>query len=205
MKLKTIITVFTFFYAFSIKAQTIKPLENEKNLTHVHMNESNIYFKDINNIMDKYFGTWIYEDSTYYFKVTFVKKEQVRMIGNKEWYFDELVCEYQLKINGVEIYNTYGANSNISNNLANHIVGHSIESSDKINLFYGEPPVQGCMRIRTGNLNLEFLANTSGTQPQLNWTVTSHNVESSPITCDDGSELDNSDFLIPSNMILIKE
>ena len=90
MKIKSLITIVTVLVIGTIYGQTIKPLEDEKLLTHI--NETNIYFKDVNNILDKYFGTWVYEDDTHYLKITFFKKTQKRMNGNKDWYFDELVC-----------------------------------------------------------------------------------------------------------------
>jgi hypothetical protein len=202
MNIKSLTIIVIFICAFSIQAQTIKPLEEQYDTA--PMSKNNVYYKDVNNILDKYFGTWVYQDATHYLKITFFKKEQKRMNGNKDWYFDELVCEYQYKKDGVEIYNTYGVNSNVNSYIANRILGDVIISDNKIELRYGEPPINSCSRTKSGNLKLEYLTNTSGSQPQIHWQRTNHLTETS-LKCNDGSSRDSSDFQIPTGIILTKE
>ena len=203
MKIKSIITILALFSILLCNAQTIKPLEEQFEV--MDTNQSNIYFKDVNNNFDKYFGTWVYQDATHYFKITFSKKEQVLAKVNKELYFDELVCEYQYKKNGIEIYNTYGNNSTLNNYSANLIFGNIIISENKIKLHYSEPAINGCSRTKTGNLELIFSINSSNDLPQLQWSRTNKAIGIS-FDCDDTSlEPDSSDFLIPVNMILTQE
>ncbi len=203
MYIKSLITIVASFFVFTIYGQTIKPLEDEKLLTHI--NETNIYFKDVNNTLDKYFGTWIYEDDMHYFKITFFKKEQKRISGNRDWYFDELVCEYLYKINGVEIYNTYGINSTVDNYDANLIYGAHLNSENEVRLSYSELPINGCIRAKSAKLLLEFITEPSGAQAELRWTRTNYRTETVSSECSDGNPIDTSDLLIPEDMILTKE
>jgi len=158
------------------------------------------YYKDTNNLLDKFTGTWLYDDGIHYFKISFSKKEHVKSNAGKN-YIDELVCEYLYKENNITIYNTYGINSNINDYLANHISGSNV-IGNKVKLRYNEPPITSCARYKSGQLTLNYIANTI---PELIWAREYDKVFGVNNICDDGSIKDMSDFLIPENMTLIKQ
>lgn len=195
-----IILALCFGFSNTTNAQeTIKPLkgglptDNDANV---------IYYKDTTNSLDKYFGTWLYDDGTYYFKVTFLKKERVQM-GYTNTFHDELVCKYLLKINNTTVYDTYEAN-NIDEDMANYILGSSIKTENKISLFYTEPPLNdGCQRNASGKLELEYMEFV--VTPQLQWTRVNNGIYGGSIGCADGTQMDTSAFKIPASMTLIKQ
>lgn len=163
-----------------------------------------IYYKDVNQYFNDFIGEWLYDDGTTYFKVTFIKKE--RVAGPPNYFKDELACEYLLKINGVTIYDTYGSNSNIDGSMANMIVGSGVIHfiPNKIDLFYSEPPLNGeCSRYASGRLLLEYVPNLGNTE--LIWTRTNNLLYGDSTECSDGTQMDTSEFLIPANMVLIKQ
>ncbi len=70
----------------------------------------NAYYKDINNFMDPYIGTWVYTEicpltgnEIVYFKIV-LEKELMTNYG--EYYVDTVIGEYQYKENGVELRST---------------------------------------------------------------------------------------------------
>ena len=163
------------------------------------LNQTPLYFKDTENKMDKFLGTWEFNDGTNYLKITFIKKERVE--SSPTSFFDELVCEYQFKINDVEKYNTYGANSTIDERGSNGILGSSFLSDNKIELVYFEPPLNGCERYKNGMLTLEYINNTPN---QLIWTRVNSQVFGWKTTCGYGGTKDMSDQIIPKNLTLTK-
>lgn len=205
MKIKILITILLFTGVFNlINAQeTIKTLGVDNPET---TDTGDIYFKDVNNYFTNFLGEWLYDDGSTYFKVTFIKKERVRM-GYTNTYHDDLACEYLLKVNGTTIYDTYGANSNINtSSIANHITGSGIYAfrPNKIDLFYSEPPLNGgCQRYASGNLLLEYVPNINN--PELIWTRTNNQLYGDTTECSDGTQMDTSEFLIPANMTLVKQ
>jgi hypothetical protein len=60
------------------------------------------YFKDLNNELDKYVGTWKYTNGTTILTIQLVKREQ---IFSGTWYEDELHGEYRYVENGLEVVN----------------------------------------------------------------------------------------------------
>ena len=191
-----IASLFFFTNSFAQQTETIFPIRgffNEKNYTPPY------YYKDINNKMDKFLGTWEFNDGTNYLKITFIKKERVE--SSPTYFYDKLVCEYQFKINDVEKYNTYGANSTIDERGANGILGSSFLSDNKIELVYFEPPLNGCERYKNGMLTLEYINNTPN---QLIWTRVNSKVFGWKTTCGYGGTKDMSDQIIPENLTLTK-
>ncbi len=70
----------------------------------------NAYYKDINNFIDPFVGTWVYTETcpitgneTVYFKIVLEKE---LMTYNGEYYLDMVIGEYQYKENEVELRNT---------------------------------------------------------------------------------------------------
>lgn len=75
------------------------------------------YFKDLNNELNKFVGTWIFSDGTNQFTLELKK---VEMVFDGTDYIDKLVGEYKFVSNGVELVNTL---QNINNpNTAKHNV-----------------------------------------------------------------------------------
>ncbi|WP_299886345.1 DUF6705 family protein [uncultured Lacinutrix sp.] len=179
--------------------ETIIPLK-DGDLSNIPLT-GDIYHKDTTNIFDKFMETWVFNDGTNYFKVTFSKKERVRF-SNTRAYADELVCEYLFKVNGTTIYDTYGVNSNINSIGDNHISGSSIINENKVELSYSEPPVNSCHKYASGELTLNYI---SGATPTLQWTRVNNELYGDNSTCPDGSSMDLTDFVIPANMILVKQ
>lgn len=63
----------------------------------------NAYYKDVNNYLNAFEGTWIYTNGADSFKIVLVKKE---MGYTGSFYKDHLIGEYQYIENGVEKINT---------------------------------------------------------------------------------------------------
>ncbi|WP_323789279.1 DUF6705 family protein [Psychroserpens sp.] len=63
---------------------------------------NNAYYKDVDNDLDEYVGTWVYENGDTSFTISFAKKTQS---FNGKWYEDLLVGDYQYIANGVEVLN----------------------------------------------------------------------------------------------------
>ena len=207
MKIKILITFLLFTGIFNITnaQETIKTLGVDGLLSPEDVGD--IYYKDTNNYFTNFLGEWLYDDGTTYFKVTFIKMEHVRM-GPTNIYRDKLGCEYLLKVNGITIYDTYGANSNIStSSIGNYIVGTGVYefAPNKIEMFYSEPPLNGgCQRYASGNLLLEYTP-ILGSADELLWTRTNNQLYGDTTECNDGTQMDTSEFLIPATMVLVKQ
>ncbi|WP_046759136.1 DUF6705 family protein [Kordia jejudonensis] len=65
--------------------------------------QENAYYKDINNVLDAFEGTWLYTNGNTSFKIVLVKKT---MYFNGKYYEDIMIGEYQYIRNGVELINT---------------------------------------------------------------------------------------------------
>ncbi len=85
--------------AFSCKAQIV-PLNSS-----ILDNPEGTYFKDIENDLNKFEGTWKWEDGNDSFEMVLEKKEEVHD-ETDNIYEDMVVGEYKYIENGVEIINT---------------------------------------------------------------------------------------------------
>ena len=63
----------------------------------------NTYYKDVNNFMNPFVGTWLYTNGNSSLKIVLVKEE---MQYTGKYYTDYITGEYQYIENGVEIANT---------------------------------------------------------------------------------------------------
>lgn len=63
----------------------------------------NAYYKDTNNLLNPFVGTWVLDDGTNYLKIVFEKKT---MVYTGSYYEDLLIGEFQYKENDIEIINT---------------------------------------------------------------------------------------------------
>ena len=99
-----IINSFIVLFTLTSLAQTIEPLETKWSTNFL---ASNTYFKDVNDELDKFIGTWKYEDAVTntIFEITFYKEENID--GLRNCTFDKLNANFKLSINGAEQYNTY--------------------------------------------------------------------------------------------------
>ncbi|TQD40706.1 DUF6705 family protein [Haloflavibacter putidus] len=116
---------FTFL---SCKAQTgIMPLN-----TSSIGKPKNIYYKDLNNELDKYEGTWKYQNGSTSFIITLEKIEK-HYSPDFEIYYDLMTGEYQYIENGIEIINTLPQlTQNTSNVHKGNIGGSAIIDKDQI-------------------------------------------------------------------------
>lgn len=108
------ILIFTFSF-FNCKAQSpILPLKKWSD------EQENAYYKDLNNELNSFEGTWLYTDGNTSLKIVLEKR---LMQFNGDYYTDLIVGEYQYIKNGVEKINTLdqinqdlGENHNIEGN-----------------------------------------------------------------------------------------
>lgn len=85
--------------SMSCKAQSpIVPIDNKYKDTPLGG-----YFKDLNNELDKFTGTWLFTNGNTSFKIKIDKKT---MFFEGEYYEDILVGEYQYVEDGIELINT---------------------------------------------------------------------------------------------------
>lgn len=147
------------------KAQEI-PFENKVNLN--GYDRVGKYFKDINGHLNKFLGTWKWQDNptnpTKALEITFSKIEYYNTGG---YFEDILFSTYKYSENGVEIYNT-------ENILDDKFIfgGRFIFPSNlnKLRLFYSEPnPATENYKY---SFDIEYLPITaSSLTEQLKWDV----------------------------------
>lgn len=95
----------------------------------------NAYYKDTNNLLNQFEGTWLYTNGNSSLKITIVKKI---MLFTGKYYEDYLIGDYQYIENGIEKVNTL---ANINNNVDHLIDGNSVYPGD-----FNNPLCDGCLR-----------------------------------------------------------
>ncbi|WP_306350945.1 DUF6705 family protein [Flavobacterium sp. '19STA2R22 D10 B1'] len=195
--MKTIVTLLLALYihtvSFAQRPQwTTVSLENKSYTT-----EHYIYFKDINHSLDKFIGTWIYNQGNDSFKITFIKKLNQPSPINHFQKLDLLISHYEYKQNGTIIFETYTTNFS----LVDYVL---LKDSDNMVMLYGEPSFTHPSKKRIGDLLVTYSLNSSN-QPILTWVRTDYPVRELPIPYRGYTTSDISDFIAPANMILIKE
>jgi hypothetical protein len=120
-KMKFKIIVIFFMFSFGCKAQS--------GITDITLRPPtplpNIYYKDLNNNLDPYVGTWIYTNGTTSLKIVFQKA--IKASAGGIYFQDLLIGEYQYIENGVDKTNTLTSlNTNYANKMSHHIDGNSI-------------------------------------------------------------------------------
>lgn len=161
--MKKIFYIILMALTSQINAQEIIPYEQLKNIDPYQRGGK--YFKDVNGVLDKFVGSWKYEDNpsnpSKILEVTFYKIENKSFSG---YFEDYIYAHYKYYENGVEIYNT--------ENLGNYFIyGGQFRDSqnvNKYNLIYDEP-TEASKALRY-NFNIEYLPNSGGT-PQLQWDL----------------------------------
>lgn len=124
---------------FNCKAQTITNLHNPENY-----GTTGYYYKDLNNDLNNFNGTWKYENGNTSLIVTLQKKENKNIqYGNTNYYTDAIIGEYVYIENGIEKINTL---ENLNNNYADpykyNLIGDVISK-------FGD---RSCSNCETGNI-----------------------------------------------------
>ncbi len=200
-KLIFIITI-TLSYGLINAQETIKPIEN-----HLHdryIDNPNTYYKDTNNKLESLVGTWEFNNGTDYFKITFFK---IKKMENEKYnvFGDVLQTKFMYKKNNIVIYDNYGEtiyNLNDNVNQKPSEIKSAFVKNSNISFLYTEPSTNDCHRRRVGRLNVIY--NYNNGSPQIQWTRTTDEHYFEDMPCDNGVEPDNSDFVIPANMVLTK-
>lgn len=172
----------------ALAQETIKPLQQlgifneEPNTTY--------YYKDINNDLDKFVGTWIYNNGSINFTIKFYKLNHYQS-GTGDFY-DKIYSKIKFINNGVIVYDTLNEFD------YNHsdISGADLFLNDvnKLGLTYRES--SGIPVTSIPSVDLEYLPCTGlGCQPQLNW----HNTYLKETAEEPWP------FVIPTDMILTKQ
>jgi hypothetical protein len=167
--------------------------------------ESNVNFKDVNGIFNKFIGTWVYEDTATntHFEITFSKVEDVSVLRNCT--VDELTAQFKLIIDGVEQYNTYtndygkmimaGGFTSTFSYLADGSVVKNPPNANRYNLAIVEPDFLD--DIGGSDLTIEY-DNTSGTET-LQWK----NVVDKSYLIATGEQVNV--YKMPLEMVLVKQ
>ena len=172
---------------------------------HLHdpFEQPKVYYKDVNGVLDKFIGTWKWQNTstnpTKTFEITFYKNE-MRDQGNIS-FTDELICNYNYIVNNSIIYDTTldGISTRV---LGSWIVPNSsyttssglVINHTKMELGYSEPIIDNTplRKNPSGKLHLEY-QNVNG-EERLIWNVECFLDQNGNIP-----------FRIPITMILIKQ
>jgi len=169
----------------------------------------NLYFKDVSGYLDPFVGTWEYSGATVYFKVNFYKLTHARGgFGLYTTIFEDELRSfilYKVLENGTWVtkYNTFAAIF-IGDEEANSssIRGNFKTYDGKLSLHYTEPTTH-CRRLKMASVELE-LFEENGIE-KLKWSRRlPRNNRLGTGFCPDGSPLDESNFIIPKDMVLTK-
>ena len=93
--MKNILKIVALILFSTANGQITKPLENSGGV------EENVYYKDFNNVLNDFEGTYEYNGPDFYFKLVLQKK--VAENNNNYWWTDVLKGTYQYIVNGVEV------------------------------------------------------------------------------------------------------
>lgn len=155
------------------------------------------YFKDINGTFNKFLGTWIYNQDGHYFRITFFKTENVDYWFSDRQTEDIVESHYEYKYNGNLIFENYSTNRTmVSSNI--------LYNDNFLGFSYLEPSLTSCNKARIGRLKITYSLNSSGL-PILIWERVIVPLTQNPFPCPDNSAPDESDFLVPANMVLTKQ
>lgn len=122
---------------------------------------NNAYYKDVNNVLNPFEGTWVFDDGVNYLKIVLQKKYQA---FTGAYYEDIIIGEYQFKKNGQEIINSLPLNSSLSNVYNHKIYGNNLPftttpfndyTSDnfRIKLVFSEPQLTFEIDLRKAIVN----------------------------------------------------
>ena len=155
---KTIYIITLLTGSFCFAQETIIPIEERQ---YTDDTNGHYYFKDINNVLDKFVGTWKYETTDESLEITFYKVFH-ESYGND--FTDELDCDFIYIKNGITVFDT----NTINPDDKYFITGGSIRNSTKINLVYSEPTSPRDWRA---SLILDYIPAALGAPEKLDWFV----------------------------------
>lgn len=193
-------------FANSLFAQQIIPVENKSShrlsaIQEGNKEPNNVYYKDVNNVLNKYVNEWIFDNGEDYVKIKIDFLENVRYNENLRSFsltqFNDLLSiRYQYIRNGIEVYNNLEAGDY-------QMLSSSVDIFNKVSFTYVEPPLNdSCEKVSVAYLNLTYNeSNPIGGEPSLTWErkyYGSSNSGSYP--CPDGSNPDTSGLNIPEIM-----
>ncbi|RKE92239.1 DUF6705 family protein [Ichthyenterobacterium magnum] len=196
--------IITLLLISTICNAQIKPIETEWDQSNI--SERNTYFKDVNNVLNKFLGTWKYEDTSnnLVFEITFSKLINQEQIFDN--YADELSAQFKLIINGVEQYNTYNTLCNdcfIPKGFCSYEEGFEndefVYTEPNVNMYvanFAEPNIE--RYVLSSDLKLEYQFSL-GSPAQLIWTNKTGTVKRIAT----GQHMNV--YQMPMNMVLIKQ
>lgn len=116
-----IITIFNFTLATCFSQNPILPIDNLG-----WKNTDGAYYKDINNELDNFEGTWLYTNGDTSLEIILVKYPQ---LYNGKFYQDRIIGGYRYVENGIEKVNTLTDSNNPNLGISASIVGNNIHSN----------------------------------------------------------------------------
>ncbi|WP_452218486.1 DUF6705 family protein [Lacinutrix undariae] len=143
--MKHIIYLFIIFFSVSYNTNAQSPIFP---LDEWGDRQANAYYKDLNNDLDPFIGTWVYTpemqslNGETFIKIVLYKKT---MYFDGEYYVDLLVGEYQYVKNGVEQINTL---ANINQDLGENHHIHGYFLYDDCRYFYVDDCVDGEVSVQ---------------------------------------------------------
>ena len=150
---------------------------------------TNSYLKDTNNILNKFAGTWIYNQSGKTFTVFLQKLEMTKLIN---YYVDELNGGYKYVDGSNIIINTLN-NSTQDSKLSGFTLWEG--DSNKVTLFFYDPE-----RPRMGARVTLTYSNVNGVE-KLHWDLRLTGYRASR----DPNMNPATDFRVPTNVVLVKQ
>ncbi len=144
-------------------AQTY-PMESDELIANI----PGLYFKDTNNNLDKFEGTWVYEDTNSKLKVVLKKVDDYEYAG---FFSDVILGNYIYEENGVEVINTL-TNPAVSQGSDDiyHIEMYGFKNSSKLVGDF-EDPIRSKWTNYTLYLTQEEITRPMNTQQTLLWNV----------------------------------
>lgn len=205
--MKNIVIILLFVTFLKTNAQTIVPIQNYRN----NPNLNNTYFQDVNNYLNKFVGTWVFNDGTKALKIKFYRINRVPKFLLTNSFMDEIhsYLEYKVLEGGVWVtkYNTFppiGTPPDQPMMTIYSIHGSIYFDINLLSMRYHEP-TSSCKRWFNAALELKFINN--GLSQQLEWKrkLFAPNSFLSEEPCPDGQMIDMSEFIIPAELLLTKQ
>ncbi|RAJ13487.1 DUF6705 family protein [Olleya aquimaris] len=158
----TIYIITLLISAFTLGQEVIVPLEQMPSYSITEKNSETYYFKDVNNVLDKFVGTWKYDTANESLEITFYKVLHETSSNN---FIDMLDCNFIYIKNGVTIFDT---NTITDPEEKYFITGAYLRGLNKIDLDYSEPTSPRDWRAR---LILDYIPASNGEPEKLDWFV----------------------------------
>ena len=205
--MKNIVIILMFVAFLQANAQSIVPLQDYKNNIYL----DNTYFKDINNHLNKFVGTWVFNDGSKALKIKFYRINKMPLSLPKTSFMDEIhsYIEYKVLEGGIWVtkYNTFppiGTPPDQPMMTIYSIRGSILHEINSLQMNYHEP-TSSCKRWFNAALELKFINN--GLSQQLEWKrkLYAPNSFLSEEPCPDGQMIDMSEFIIPAELLLTKQ